>query len=158
MGTLRLDLRTFMIISRIILRMRNVSDRCIENQNTHFSSVTIFWKLCHLWGNVDRHGRARQATEYNKIQRMRFACWITRATDTNSEYIILTAFPRQQWWTCLNVTVICTLYVLLGSQKGIVQIRFLCIFTPCSIFGLFQGFRQTYCLQNNRTNQIYHMV
>jgi hypothetical protein len=28
---------------------------------------------------------------------MRFACWITKATDTHSEYIILVAFPRQQW-------------------------------------------------------------
>jgi hypothetical protein len=28
---------------------------------------------------------------------MRFACWITKATDTRSEYIILIAFPRQQW-------------------------------------------------------------
>jgi hypothetical protein len=28
---------------------------------------------------------------------MRFACWITRATDTHSQYVILIAFPRQQW-------------------------------------------------------------
>jgi hypothetical protein len=32
----------------------------------------------------------------NIIRRMRFACWITKATDTHSEYVILTAFPRQQ--------------------------------------------------------------
>jgi hypothetical protein len=28
---------------------------------------------------------------------MRIACWITKATDTHSEYVILIAFPRQQW-------------------------------------------------------------
>jgi hypothetical protein len=28
---------------------------------------------------------------------MRFACWITKATDTNSEYVILIAFPHQKW-------------------------------------------------------------
>jgi hypothetical protein len=28
---------------------------------------------------------------------MRFACRITKATDTHSEYVILIAFPRQQW-------------------------------------------------------------
>jgi hypothetical protein len=33
-----------------------------------------------------------------KIQRKRFACWITKATDTHSEYVILVAFPRQQWF------------------------------------------------------------
>jgi len=28
---------------------------------------------------------------------MCFACWITKATDTLSEYLILIPFPRQQW-------------------------------------------------------------
>jgi hypothetical protein len=28
---------------------------------------------------------------------MRFACWITKATDTHSEYVLFIAFPRQQW-------------------------------------------------------------
>jgi hypothetical protein len=42
-------------------------------------------------------GRARQATDNNIIWRMRFACWITKATDTHSQYIMLIAFPRQQW-------------------------------------------------------------
>jgi hypothetical protein len=31
------------------------------------------------------------------IRRMRFACWIPKATDTHSEYVILNAFPLQQW-------------------------------------------------------------
>jgi hypothetical protein len=44
-----------------------------------------------------RYARARQATDGNIIRRMRFACWITKATDTHSEYVILIAFPRQQW-------------------------------------------------------------
>ena len=28
---------------------------------------------------------------------MRFAHWITKATDTHSEYVIINAFPGQQW-------------------------------------------------------------
>jgi hypothetical protein len=28
---------------------------------------------------------------------MRIARWITKATDTHSEYVILIAFPLQQW-------------------------------------------------------------
>jgi hypothetical protein len=31
------------------------------------------------------------------IWRVRIACWITKATDTHSEYVILIAFPLQQW-------------------------------------------------------------
>ena len=34
-----------------------------------------------------------------KIQRMRFACWIPKAINTLSEYVILIAFPLQQ---CLH--------------------------------------------------------
>jgi hypothetical protein len=34
-------------------------------------------------------GSARQATDENGIQRMRFECWVTKATDTHSEYVIL---------------------------------------------------------------------
>ena len=41
---------------------------------------------------MEKIGTARQATDDNKIRRMRFACWITKATDTH-----LIAFPRQQW-------------------------------------------------------------
>jgi hypothetical protein len=45
---------------------------------------------------VEKYGRARQATDDNIIQRMRFACWITKATDTLPEYVTLIALPRQQ--------------------------------------------------------------
>jgi hypothetical protein len=31
------------------------------------------------------------------IWRMRIARWIPKATDTHSEYVILIAFPLQQW-------------------------------------------------------------
>jgi hypothetical protein len=38
-----------------------------------------------------------QATDDNIVRRMRFACWIAKATDTHSEYVKLTAFPQWQW-------------------------------------------------------------
>jgi hypothetical protein len=90
-----------MIIYRLILlRRRNVSiESCRENQNAHFvfSNFFFFRKSCRLWDNVEKYGRARQATDDNIIRRMRFACCITKATDTHSQYVILIAFPRQQW-------------------------------------------------------------
>jgi hypothetical protein len=48
--------------------------------------------------NVEKYGGARQATDDNIIRRMRFACWVTKATDTLNIYVILIAFPRQQWF------------------------------------------------------------
>jgi len=32
------------------------------------------------------------------IWRMRIACWITKALDTHSEYVVLIAFPLQLWF------------------------------------------------------------
>jgi hypothetical protein len=46
---------------------------------------------------MEKYGTARQATDDNIIRRMRFACWITKATDTHSQYVILIAFLLQQW-------------------------------------------------------------
>ena len=38
-----------------------------------------------------------QATDGNMKLRMRFACWIAKATNTNSEYLIFLACAQQQW-------------------------------------------------------------
>jgi len=54
--------------------------------------------------------RAKQATDNYIIQCMCFACWITKATDTHPEYVLLIAFPRRQWLReC--VSVLCYTYV-----------------------------------------------
>jgi hypothetical protein len=31
------------------------------------------------------------------VLRMRIVCWIPKATNTHSEYVIIIAFPLQQW-------------------------------------------------------------
>ena len=47
---------------------------------------------------------SREATDGSIIRRMRLACWITMATDSHPEYVILIAFPRQQWLrTCASM-------------------------------------------------------
>jgi hypothetical protein len=69
---------------------------------------------------VEKYGTARQATDDNLIQNMRFACRITKATDTHSEYVIRIAFLRQQWFrkraSLLRYTYIACL-VLLNDQS-----------------------------------------
>ena len=46
---------------------------------------------------MEKYGPTGQATEDNIIRRTRFACRITKATGIHSEYVILIAFPQQQW-------------------------------------------------------------
>jgi hypothetical protein len=45
---------------------------------------------------VEKYGRARQTTDDNIIWCMCFVYWITKATETHSEYVTLIASPRQQ--------------------------------------------------------------
>jgi hypothetical protein len=99
MFTLHKDWCAFMITScSILLIMRNVWDkRCRKNQNTHFMFNNFFRKSYHLWGNVERYATTWQATDDNKVRRMRIACWLNKATGTHSDYVIVIAFARQQW-------------------------------------------------------------
>jgi hypothetical protein len=46
---------------------------------------------------VEKYCRAGWTTDDKIIQHMRTACWIPKATDTNSEYVILITFLLQQW-------------------------------------------------------------
>ena len=46
---------------------------------------------------MEKYCTAGQAADNNVIWHMRFACCITKATDTHSEYVILNAFPRRDW-------------------------------------------------------------
>ena len=70
----------------------------VEKIKTHFlCSIALSWKSCRLRHNVENYCRAGQATGENIIQRMRFAYWITKATNIRSEYVIRIAYPLQQW-------------------------------------------------------------
>ena len=63
----------------------------------------------------------RYATAQMTIWRIRVACWIPNATNTHSEYLILIAFPLQQWLH-ERPSVSCYTYVaclLYSWRKGI---------------------------------------
>jgi hypothetical protein len=73
--------------------------KVIEKIKTYilFNNVFFFRKSFRLRNNVEKYCTAGQATDDNIIWRMCIACWVPKATDTHSEYVILIAFPRQQW-------------------------------------------------------------
>ena len=66
----------------------------MKNSNYTIGNRTRDLPACSA---VKKYGRARQATDHNIIRRMRSACWITKATDTYLEYVILIGFTRRQW-------------------------------------------------------------
>jgi hypothetical protein len=96
------DMKTyvrFLSSHSVLLRMRNVSDKsCRENQNTHFVFSNFFFSLetravCEImWKYFVEPDRPLMT-----IWLMRIAFWIPKATNTQSEYVIIIAFPPQQW-------------------------------------------------------------
>jgi len=68
-----------------------------------------------IWRNVMQPDRPQA----NVIRRMRIACWITKATDTHSECVIITAFSTE---TVVTRTRLCyvrrALAVLLHAGDG----------------------------------------
>ena len=70
-----------------------------------------------MWKNIVQQGRPQMA-----IWRTRIACRIPKATNTHSEYVILIAFPRQQW-LCERVTVLrysctaCAIWKIFNAEK-----------------------------------------
>ena len=78
--------------------MENVAGKFVEKINTHvLCSVTFFFFNHAVYEIIwKEYARARRATD-EIIRRMRLACYITKATDTHSEYVILLALPQQQW-------------------------------------------------------------
>jgi hypothetical protein len=60
--------------------------------NTIFSGNRAVYEK--MWGKC---GTAELSADDSIIWRMRSSLWITKATDSHSEYVILISFPRQQW-------------------------------------------------------------
>jgi hypothetical protein len=58
--------------------------------NYLFSEKRALYEI--MWKHIVRPGRPHMT-----IWRMHIACWIPKATNTQSEYVILITFPLQQW-------------------------------------------------------------
>jgi hypothetical protein len=96
--------------------------KVLEKIKTFTFNNFFFRKSCLLWYNVVKYGRAGQATDDNIIRRMRFACWITMATN-RSEYFIPIAFPRQLWLRERASVLRCTYVACVVAPYGCVQVQ-----------------------------------
>jgi len=84
-------------LAHFFLEWKMFQTKVVEKIKTHIlCSVTFFRKPCHLRDNAEKNTVERGRSQM-KIWRMRIACWIPKATNTHSEYVILISFPLQQW-------------------------------------------------------------
>jgi len=84
-------------LAEFFVEWENVSDKsCKENQNTHFVLNNFLFSPENravyeiMWKNVLEPDSPQMT-----IRRTRFACWITKATNTHWEYVIPIVFPLQ---------------------------------------------------------------
>jgi len=111
MGALHEDQYPFLITPLfVLLIMGNVSDRVGEKVKTHITwSLTFFKKSCHLaimWKNAVKPGRPQITTWCVVI-----ACWVPKATNTHSPYVIFSVFSIQQWLHgCTSI--LCYIYIV----------------------------------------------
>jgi len=98
------------------ISLRIFQTKFVEKIKTHILYSVIFFprKSCRLWDNVEKCLRIRLATDDNIAWRMRFACCLTKATDTHSECVIFFRFSMTTVVsrTCLSLTFIPTERVL----------------------------------------------
>jgi hypothetical protein len=84
----------------------NVSDKRRKKIKTHMFCLMKFYfrESCRLWDRKEKYWRGRQAGRpRTKIWRMSIVCWITKSTNTYSEYVTLIAFLHCKNG-CTNVT------------------------------------------------------
>jgi len=69
-----------------------------------------------MWENIVELGRPHMT-----ILRIRIACWIPKATNTHSQYVIIIAYPLQQWLhehvSLLLCTYIAILFIYTAMQS-----------------------------------------
>jgi hypothetical protein len=70
---------------------------------------------------VEKHGTARQTADDNKIRGMHFACWITKATDTHSEYAILLQHRNNGYANAPQCYAYCAFPLLSFMLAGIIS-------------------------------------
>jgi hypothetical protein len=83
-------------LAKLFLKWETFQTKVVEKIKVHVLHLILFPKIMQFVRYAKKCGRARHITDDNIIWCMRL-CWITEATDTHSEYVILTAFPWQQW-------------------------------------------------------------
>ena len=90
-NTVQTDIQLFLKLSKFCSKLEIFGTNFKENENTYFMLRNAFMKIVPFMTWCEKSGTARQVNCDNKLGRMPFTCWITKATDTHSECVIRTA-------------------------------------------------------------------
>ena len=102
-------------LAQLFLQREKFQTKVVEKIETHIlCSITFFKKnrvfYEKMWKSIVEPDRPRKT-----IWHMRIACWIPKATNTHSKYVILITFTLQQW---LHERTSLLLYTYIASLVG----------------------------------------
>jgi len=94
---MKTNIHLLLYLAHFFLEWEISRTKIVEEIKTHILySITIFSKIMpfvrKMWKNVLEPDRPQMT-----IWRMCITCWIPKATNTCSEYVILIAFPLPHW-------------------------------------------------------------
>ena len=108
---MKTNIHFLLYLAQFFLKRKIFLANFVEEVKTHIlCSIIIFFffenrAVCEkMWKNIVERGRLQTT-----VWRMRIACWITKATNTHSEYLKVIAFSTTTMVTRAHLNV--TLYV-----------------------------------------------
>ena len=92
---LKTDIQFWAYLAQFFLEKKLFQAKVVKrSKHTFYAQYRIFWKPYRLCDKVEII--VEQGRPHLTIRRMRIACWIAKARNTHSEYVILIAFPLQR--------------------------------------------------------------
>jgi len=83
-------------LTHFFLECKMFQTKFVEEIITHILCSIIFCFNCPAYEIMCKNIVEPDRTQMT-IWRMRIACWIPKATNTHSQYVILITFPLQEW-------------------------------------------------------------
>jgi hypothetical protein len=126
---MRTSVHLWSFLSQFFLEWEMFQLKLLEKINTQFL-FNFFRRSCHLWDTMVKYGTAGQATDDNIIGHLCIACWITKATNSHWEYVILIAFHYNNGWTnAPQYYIIRTSHLLSIKRWSLRLLKFLSLIT-----------------------------
>ena len=123
---MKTDVHFLSYLARFFLQWEMFQTKVVEEIKKHILfSVTLKKKSYPLWDKVEEFCRAGRPQM--TIWRMRIACWIPKATNTHSEYVMLLIFHCNNGYT--NAPQYC---VILTISVVFIIVPFIAFLHGCS--------------------------
>jgi len=130
----------WLYLTHFFLKSKILQTKVVEKIKTHILCSVIFFSRKSCRYEIILKNTVEPDRPQTTMWRMRIAGWITKVPNTHSEYVILIAFPLQQWLyerTSLLRFTYTVCLVLHSTLRQVLLSSFYRSFMPTEIFCAF---------------------